>query len=162
MQTFESKLNQIITKIKTASNGDITILIELYKNASTEEQGIIRGSIDRETSEQLISYSHLAAVECVRKQSKKILFNGIIAQAIENAKIDYRDNIGNLFLLYHSAKRIHEDPNLLIREAIQLSSKAFGKILYDFLGRSDLDSDIVKLSGYKAVDKPEFDYVWAG
>jgi len=160
MNVYESKIKEIIKKIKTNSTNSLLELIELYKKASVEERDIIRKNIDSEISHQLITYSHDASIESVRKRSKEMLFNGLVAQSIEDAKFDYRDNVANLFLLYHSAKRIKEDPNLLVRGIVKLSSKDFGRLLYDFLGRDDLDTDLVRLSGYKVVEKPEFDYVW--
>ncbi len=148
--------------MKLMSKVNLSELIDSYKKASPEERDAIRGRIDAEMSAQLLTFGHESAVDCVRKKSKAVLLAGLISQSIENAQIDFRDNLTNLFLLYHSAKLIGEDPNLLIKDVIKLSSKEFGKLLYDFLGREDLNNDVPKLAGYKAVDQPQFDYVWMG
>ena len=146
---------------KINPNDGLLKIIELYKESSLDQRVFIRGSVDNEIAGQLLSYSYTAAIESVRKNSKEILFNGFIAQSIEDSRRDYRDNIGMLFLLYKSTKRIGENFYTIIERVAGLSSLDFASLLKEFANRKDLDSDLIKLSGYKVVEEPEFNYIWA-
>lgn len=163
MDKLKEILERIIKGIQAEQNQNenLNSLIRLYKDSSSQEREFIRKKIDNKIAALLISYSHTAAVECVRKNSSDELFDGIVAQSIEDSRIDYRDNIIVLFLLYNSAKRIGTDIKLLIQKACLLSSKQFSEMLTEFINRKDLDGDLIKLSGYKTVEQPQFDYVWS-
>jgi hypothetical protein len=162
MDEFKETFEEIIKGIKTGQNENehFDNLIRLYTSSSPEERDFIRKNIDNKTATLLISYSHTVAVECVRKKSSDKLFDGFVAQSIEDSRIDYRDNIIVLFLLYNSAKRLGVDIKLLVQKVCVLSSNQFAEMLAEFINRKDLDDDLVKLSGYKAVEQPQFNYVW--
>ncbi len=159
---YEQVYQKIIEEIKMGSSGGLLKLIESYKQSSSEQREFIRKSIDSRIAGQLLSYSYTAAIESVRESSAEKLYNGFVAQSIENSKRDYRDNVGILFLLYNSAKRLGENFNSIIERATELSSPDFASLLTEFAKRNDLDADLIKLSGYKIVEHPEFNYVWEG
>lgn len=162
MDEFKETFEGIIKGIKTEQNQNehLDSLIRLYIRSSPQEREFIRRNIDNKTAALLISYSHTVAVECVRENSSDRLFDSLVAQSIEDSRIDYRDNIIVLFLLYNSAKRIGADIKLLIQKVCVLSSEQFADMLIEFINRKDLDDDLVKLSGYKTVEQPQFNYVW--
>jgi len=157
-QTYQ----KIIDEIKSGSGEGLLILIKLYKQSSADQREVIRKSIDSKIASQLLSYSFTAAIESVKENSIETLSNGLVAQSIEDSRRDYRDNISILFLLYNSAKRLGVSFSTLIEDVAKLSSPDFAGLLVEFIGRKDLDTDLVKLSGYKIVEKPEFNYVWVG
>ena len=157
-QTYQ----KIIDEVKSGSGEGLLILIKLYKQSSADQREIIRKSIDGKIASQLLSYSFTAAIESVRENSTEKLSNGLVAQSIEDSRRDYRDNISILFLLYNSARRLGANFNTLIEDVVRLSSADFAGLLVEFVGRKDLDTDLVKLSGYKMVEEPEFNYVWVG
>lgn len=159
---YEQLYQKIIEEIKIDTNQGLLKLIGLYKQSSLEQREFIRKSIDNKIAGQLLSYSYIAAIESVRENSKEKLYDGFIAQSIENSRWDYRDNVIILFLLYNSAKRLGENIDMVINKAAELSSSDFADFLTEFTKRNDLDSDLVKLSGYKIVEYPEFNYVWVG
>lgn len=158
---YENKLKNILVLIQNNSVCGIEELIELYKILSKNNQEIVRQLVDKNIATKLLSYSYVAAVESVRSKSTEKLFNGLIAQAIENARIDWRDNLVILFLLYNSAKRLKENFKDLVGKVLQVSSCDFAKLLIEFCNRNDLDSDLTLLSGYTIVEQPEFNYVWS-
>lgn len=158
----KQKYKKIIDEIKSGSIEGLLLLIELYKRLSADQREVIRESIDDKIASQLLSYSFTSAIESVKENSVEKLYNGFVAQSIEDSKKDYRDNISILFLLYNSAKRLRVNFNIIIRDIAKLSSSDFSNLLIEFAGRKDLDTDLVKLSGYKMVENPEFNYVWVG
>jgi len=160
MTEYEQRYRKLIEEININSGEGVLKLIEFYKESSLEQRGFIRESIDNKIAGQLLSYSYTAAIESVKNNSKEELFNGFVAQSIEDSRRDYRDNIGMLFLLYNSTKRLGENFNTIIKRVAKLSSTDFASLLMEFANRNDLDSDLVKLSGYKMVEEPEFNYVW--
>ena len=159
---YEQIYQKIIEEIKRDSSRGLLKLIDLYKQSSSEQREFIRKSIESKLASQLLSYSYTAAIESVRETSTEKLYDGFVAQSIEDSRRDYRDNIGMLFLLYNSTKRLGENFNTIIKRVAELSSTDFASLLMEFANRNDLDSDLVKLSGYKMVEDPEFNYVWVG
>ena len=159
MLEFENKFREIIEKIN--KDADVKYLVTFYKNASSAERQFMRENIDRSIVNKLLSFSFSAAVEGVRKNSRDKILDGLIAQSIEDAKKDYRDNVIILFLLHYSATRLGIDFREIAEEVIKLSSDGFADLLVGFIKRDDLNNDIVLLSGYKIIETPEFDYVWA-
>jgi hypothetical protein len=162
MADIKCTYQKIIKEIEINQNQGLLKLIDLYRNLSSSERELIRKFVDNNIANRLISYSFLMAVESVRKKSKEKLLDGLIAQSIEDSRVDYRDNVIILFLLYNSAKRLGEDFNAIIGRVAELSSPLFAEFLRGFIKRDDLHLDPMKLSGYKIVEYPEFNYVWAG
>lgn len=155
------KLTKLIENNKIYSRDGVLDLLDLYEDATDKEQVMFRSRIDDRIAGLLMDFSFDMAVECVREKSIDKLSKGLLAQVIEDSRSDFRDNLIRLFLLRNSAKILHVDFLSLVRRTQKISSIKFAELLNDFVNRKDLDSDLEKLSGYRTVTEPEFNYVWA-
>ncbi len=84
----------------------------------------------------LVLYSRRAAVLGERERSLEPIRDGLAAHAIENASLDFRDNLIALALLYHCAGRAGGDADSLFRETAAISDRAMADQLLGFINRS--------------------------
>jgi hypothetical protein len=95
-------------------------------------------------------YSRRAAVLGERERSLEPIRDGLAAHAIENASLDFRDDLIALALLYHCAGRAGGDADSLFRETAAMSDRAMADLLLGFINRSPAQKKI-KQWGYAEI-----------
>lgn len=133
----------------------IDTLVDNFTKATAEGRVNIINSVDEDYSWQLVLESKNAAVEAVRQNNYELIRKGLILHSIENSGYDWRDNLIRLTLLYHCAKKLDPNPDLLFKEIAGISQHPMNKLIEDFLTRND---KTIEAMGYIESYEPEFDY----
>jgi hypothetical protein len=130
-------------------------LLEYEQNPARRDA--ILGSVTRSESEDLYQYANYAATYAVRLNAPELLRRGVLALAIENSTLDYRDVIGRLSLLNHSAKKLGVRFDRVFHEVMPLAPARFASTLEGFIQRSCEDRAIGKF-GFQEEYIPLFTY----
>lgn len=101
----------------------------------------------------LLSFSRRSAVFAMRDRTKEHLIDGLSAVAmIDRNRIDFRDALGALSLLHHSARWIGVDVDDLFEKAASLAEPKMSDLIRGFQKRSEDQRDIQKSWGYAMVE----------
>jgi hypothetical protein len=114
----------------------IEALCSLYAQASPEQRQFVRKRITLNFASSLLHFAWRKAVQALRTRSAEAITNGLVALSIENERLDYRDSICCLGLLYHAAQRIGTNPDMYFDEAAVLSTETMAEEIRGFLRRS--------------------------
>jgi len=100
----------------------------------------------------LLTFSQRASVFAIREENPEWIVIGLSAIAmIEKERTDYRDILVALSLLYHSATRIGENPDQLLRSAAVLSEAGVSELIVGFVERPQQEKDLRSSWGYDEV-----------
>lgn len=134
-------------------------MIQEYESTSLSRSAILQ-SVNLSRSRELLEYAHYAATYAARIGDIELVKRGVLALAIENTTLDYRDTIARLSLLHHSAIKLGADPDRLFQEAAKISPPRFASSLERFMKRS-LENRAISTFGYQEEYSPLLSYVWA-
>lgn len=146
------------SQIPSDVDRDISVLIDAFVNATSEEQRFISSVFTDDHSFTFIRFSERMACLAVREKSEKYIFEGLIAHVIENGKFDWRENILVLSLLYHSAIKIGADPVLLFNKAAALAEGEIKEIIRNFPNRAPEDRSIEAMGYVESESEQGFCY----
>ena len=139
---------------------DTDQLIKEYLEATNDRREQIRNSFDNDTAWSFLKKCKDLSVEAVRQNNYDFIKQGLVLQSIENARTDKRDNIVRLSLLYNSARKLHQDPDILFEEIAHISAVEIKEILLNFIKRTEREKSI-SVMGYKEINDPGFDYIYS-
>ena len=109
-----------------------------------------------------LAFSRRMAILGVREQSEQRLFEGLIAHVIEDFRYDYRENLMELSLLYHSATKIGSNPVELFERAATFATPETAKHITSFAHRTPELKSIATM-GFKEIMTPDgFSYESTG
>ena len=93
-------------------DGAIAALCDAYLEASADTRAYMRDFFrnQRRFRENLLGYVFRAATALRRDPSRRWVRQGIVAAAIEDRGVDYRDSIVSLIVLRWAAERVGVDP----------------------------------------------------
>src|SRR6185503_8830913 len=108
-----------------------------------ESRSAIRIAISMDEFYTLLTFSQRASVFAIREENPEWIVIGLSAIAmIEKERTDYRDILVALSLLYHSATRIGENPDQLLRSAAVLSEAGVSELIVGFVERPQQEKDL--------------------
>lgn len=147
-----------LSPIPSAYDLKISDLVKAYVNASFEEREFIQSVFLNRYSSTFFFFSERMACLAVRIKSEQCLFEGLIAHAIEGGKIDWRDNILVISLLYHSAMKIGADPVTLFNMAAEFAEGEIKEIIKNFPNRAPEDRTIEAMGYVESENEQGFCY----
>jgi hypothetical protein len=123
-----------------------------FAEADEDSRARIRESISTDEFYTLLMFSKRAAVFAMREQNVDWVVNGLTAVAmVEQERTDFRDILWALGVLYHSAKRIGDNPDILLRNAAAISEPNVSELILGFIRRSPTDKNLQSSWGYDEV-----------
>jgi hypothetical protein len=134
------------SRIPVPRDAEIT---KLLKTWMALDEPVRRESASRISGQpaMLFAYSERMASLAVRERNEELLLLGLLALGVDGWRVDYRDNLTIVPLLYDAAARIGVDPEPIFeRAAVMLYGKASDG-LRTFLHRSARDRSI-EVMGY--------------
>jgi hypothetical protein len=117
---------------------DIALREVAQRFASEDEatKANLRNAIHLREFYTLLTFGKRASVFAMRQRSVSWVTDGLAALAmVEANRLDPRDILMTLSLLYHAAMRIEANPDRLLREAALLSSPKMAELLRNHCGR---------------------------
>lgn len=143
----------LIKPVKNSVDSRLSELCEGFVKNDKAARARMRASLTEDEVYTLLLFSQRSSVFAIREQNPGHLINGLRAVAmIDLKKVDPRDVLLPLSLLYHSAERIKQNPDKLFRDAQTLSEPKMSKLIVGFLERSPEDKDLRTSWGYDEVE----------
>lgn len=130
-------------------------ICELYMQANSVQRAALSSDLNQTACFNLSAFSIRMAMLSVRQNSKVLLLKGLVAliMEIEYSKIDTREILMDLSVLYHSATKL-SSPDHLFHRATQYADKEKTRdLLLGYLRRSPENKNIEDM-GWKEVEGP--------
>ena len=165
LHTLISEASQLLLTEKNRGAGQspipssldhyISQLIETYITTSPSQQHTISEAFSDEHSFVFLGYAQRMAALAVRDKSPSVIYKGLAALALENARFDVRENMIVMATLLHSARKIGINPKKLFEDAARLATdEELIEALRNFPDRSDRDN-ILEVMGYEETTAPD-------
>jgi len=133
---------------------DFNAMISMFSQASQTEREEMLKQIDGKTADALAAFGWRMAVWGARLNSRELLLKGLIALVMDGGKMDIRDTINVMPVLYHSAVKINVDPQTLFDEAAAYYPNDAARILNKFPKRKPEERSLQAFF-YVEVSTPE-------
>ncbi len=112
---------------------ELSRIVRTFADLPSNERDKVSESFHVRYSDVLRAFAERMAILGVRENSSERLFDGLVALVIENFRLDYRETLLVLSLLYHSAVKISADPEDLLARAESLAAPEAAKLLRVFI-----------------------------
>lgn len=126
---------------------EITTLARAYVQADESERAVVRKLLPADSSTALLAFAERMAVLAVRIGEPIRVRDGLVAIAMENCRLDPREDILVLSLLNHSAAKLGADPVRLFDDVASLAEGRTSELLMSFPRRENELRDIAAM-GY--------------
>lgn len=131
---------------------EIRRVCKQYALSDTEGRSIIRHSISMDQFYTLINFAKRSAVFGVREAKAELVMDGLTAIAmIEQERVDFRDILWCLGLLYHAANKNGGDADEVFRDAAALAEPEVAKFFVNFTEQTTDYRDLRTSWGYDEV-----------
>lgn len=131
---------------------ELSALCQRFAASDLPTQSRLRDTASMDDFYTLLSYGQRSAVFAMRDRRVERVRDGLTAIAIiELSRIDFRDALVALALLYHAAVTIGEQPNELLQKAATLAESKMSELIVGFLARSD-DQRELHQWGYTVIE----------
>jgi len=122
-------------------------LIGVFEAAGSAEREAITQRVDRSFAFVFERYAHTCAVESVRRNDASLIKRGLLALALENAKVDWRDTLPVAALLHNSALKLKMDTGGLFADIEEIAQPPIRGILSSY--REPTESRTIESYHYK-------------
>lgn len=134
-------------------DGQIADLCRRFERTDEDDRAAVRRSISMDEFYTLLTFSRRSAVFALRDRRTELLRDGLLAIAlIEAERVDYRDILDALSLLYFVAHRIGADASQQFKDAAALSEPAVAKLVTDFAARAPAPRDLRDAWGHVEIE----------
>ncbi|MBI3862408.1 MAG: hypothetical protein HY290_10985 [Planctomycetia bacterium] len=104
-----------------------------YAESDPEQRSDFRDSISMDGFYTLMTFARRSVVSAMRSQRADLIRDGLTAVAmISQERVDYRDILVCLSLLYHAANRVGANADSLFRQTARLAKREVGKLFVEF------------------------------
>lgn len=118
----------------------LAALCRRYADGDEAQRAALRASISMAHFYTLLAFAHRAAVFALREQSAAWVIDGLTAVTMIDVKrIDYRDVLVALGLLYHAATRVGLDGDQLFRDVGSLAEPGTARLVRGLARRTSGD-----------------------
>lgn len=124
-----------------------------YATSDPQQRAALRDSIDMDGFYTLMTFGRRSAVFAMREKKVEIARHGLTAIAmIDQQRVDFRDILMCLSLLYHAANRVGADADKMFREAALLAEPEVGKQIVGFAEQTSDYRSLRRSWGYDEVE----------
>ena len=128
-------------------------LCRRYAGNDDETRAQWRGAISKDEFYRLMAFSKRAAVFAMQEQNVADVNNGLTALAmIERERVDWRDILLSVSLLYHAAAKLTDQPDQLLEEAAALAEPNVSELLIGFSKRPPREKALRESWGYDEIE----------
>jgi hypothetical protein len=146
--------------LPSVTDAAVTALVEKFMTATASQREQLSATIPMKFRAYFMSFAVRMATLGVRERSEIRLLHGLVALAIENFQVDWREDLMTLAPLNDAAIRVGADPVALFDKAASFASAPAAQQLRAFVRRHP-DLKDIKVMGFSARDAPEgFAYVF--
>ncbi len=128
-------------------------LCRRYSGADQEQRSSIQDSISMDEFYSLLTFCKRTAVFAMRKNDSEMVVDGLTALTmIEQDRVDFRDILMCLALLYHAAVRLGANADELFRRLARLAEPNVAEMLDEFVTQSSDYRDLRSSWGLAEVE----------
>ena len=143
----------LVNPVKNSLDSELSELCQRFAKSDAQVRAAMRNSISMDEFYTLLLFSQRSAVFAIRERNLNWVSNGLTAIAmIEAERMDSRDILWALSLLYHSARRVGANADQLFRAAAKLSEPSVSRLFTEFIGGTAKDKDLRSSWGYDEVE----------
>jgi hypothetical protein len=144
-----------------AGDSNVADLCREYRVGTRAARSFIRSEIDSECAWTLLTFSKRSAVLAVRKEEPGLIWDSLIAHAIEDlAAGDVRDNLVALGLVFHCAQAVLDEPAKVLNEVGEMAGPSIAQLLRDFVRRQDLEHILSAMGWKELMSEQGVGYRW--
>jgi hypothetical protein len=130
----------------------LTEICRRFAGSDASTRAAMRTSISMDDFYTLFAFAHRSAVFAMRDDQSSHIIDGLTAIAIiELKRVDFRDALMRLAVLYNAVIEIGDNPDILVGRAIALAEPNVSALMEGFIKRSPNDKDLSKW-GYMVVE----------
>lgn len=127
-----------------------------YAASDSVQRAAIRDSIDMDGFYILMTFGKRSAVLAMREKKAEIVRHGLTGIAmIDQQRVDFRDILMCLALLYHAANRVGADADKMFRETALLAEPEVRKQIAGFVEQTSDYRNLRRSWGYDEVETPK-------
>lgn len=112
-------------------------VLESYSNYSPQEREEFREKLSMSSRQNLLIVSEKLAIEAIIEKNSELLKSAVLCHAIEDFRLDSRENILRLSIVWFAAKRMKLDGTPFFESSIELASDHGKDQLNEFLNREE-------------------------
>jgi len=143
----------LIDPAPNALDDTLREVVQRYAKNDSQERAAIRSSIGMDGFYTLMTFARRSAVFAIREKKAEIARDGLVAVSMINQeRVDFRDILMCLSLLYHAANRAGADADKMFRQAAVLAEPEVGKQIVNFVERSPDGRDLRISWGFDEVE----------
>jgi len=120
-------------ELPSAAIAAVENLTGIFDVGTPAERAAIAQRVDRSFAFVFERYAHSGAVESVRRNDPSLIKRGLVALALENAKVDWRDTLPVAALLHNSAVRLKTDASGLFASIGEIAQPPMRGILSSYV-----------------------------
>jgi hypothetical protein len=152
---FEAGAMYLLKPVPHPLDSSLTSLCKRYAKRNNDQRTAMRASISMEEFYTLLAFAQRAAVFAVRQRSADWVRAGLTAVTmIEAERVDWRDILVALGLLYHAATRVQLDADQVFRDVSTLAERGTAKLVSGFSKRSRTDKQL-RAWGFEEIETDE-------
>lgn len=135
---------------------ELAVLVRSLLGVDAKERDAMRSAIGMDEFYTLLTFSRRSAVFALRGRRIEHVRDGLGAIAlIEAERVDFRDVLVALSLLYHAATRLGADASRQFADAAALSEPEVAKLIAEFAARSPQHQDLRDAWGHVEISTPD-------
>jgi len=119
-------------ELPSAAIAAVENLTGIFDVGTPAEREAITERVDRSFAFVFERYAHSCAVESVRRNDPSLIKRGLVALALENAKVDWRDTLPVAALLHNSAVWLKMDASGLFASIGEMAQPPMRRILSSY------------------------------
>jgi hypothetical protein len=146
-------------ELPSHATASIEKLIDVFARANPAERERIVKKVERSFAFVFSGYAQRAAEESVRRRAPELLMRGLIALAIEDARVDWRDTLPFLAFLYNSARKLRVNASELFRDAARIACPRFRRLIESFIIRDEASRSVESFHYKESGEGDSFSYV---
>jgi hypothetical protein len=146
----------LLSPLPSPVDEKIRELVRRYTPATGAE---LRSALSRQHSWYLLAFVARMAALAVREHNGNYLVDALAALSLEGGRLDIRENIQMLALIYNSAMKIGTDVTQLFSSALPAGNAELDDAIRSFPLRADKDKTIESMGFREAHDESGFRYV---
>jgi hypothetical protein len=142
----------LINPSRNELDAEIRVVCKQYSQMNANDRAKFRQATSMEQFYTLIDFAKRSAVYGVRYSDPKIVADGLIAIAmIEQKRVDFRDIVWCLGLLYHSANRAGGNADEMFQSAAVFAEAEVTEFIINFIEQSPKYRNLKESWGYDEV-----------
>jgi hypothetical protein len=132
------KLDELSKLLLADANDAVPLLLNLYLSSDGIDKDFIRKKLSYKAAGKLLVFGREMVLKATQTKNSDFIVKGLTAQSIENARVDYNDNVEIMRDLSDAARSIGCDPVPLLTDLMKISSAYFSAIISKLIEKEAL------------------------